>query len=286
MNSLLICPGIRENVSALTSGPLACAPLLGSSPLEYWLEHLALQGASTLRILAHDRPDQVAEVAGDGARWGLQVEVIGESTELSLTQARLKYAAGGAGWLPAPYDVVGLDRLPGGSGSPLFENYAGWYAAVTDWIPHAQTAARVGMKEIRPGIWVSRRARISTAATLRAPCWIGARVRIEADATVGPFAVIEDGARVESGAEVAWSIIGPDTFVGGLCGLRDALAIGNNLVCWRDDTRREVADAFLLCSLRDPSTTVAAPDRQETSPAWWKTTPHRALLSNAALSTK
>ena len=72
MKTLLICPGEREGVAALAEfAPLCNVPILGKPLIEYWLEHLVEQGARHVYILATDRPEQVRELAGNGARWGL-----------------------------------------------------------------------------------------------------------------------------------------------------------------------------------------------------------------------
>src|SRR5215813_9617889 len=93
MTRILICPSAPPAVSQLSSStPLAVTPLLGQGLLEYWLSHLASFGGSQLTILAHDRPEEVRELVGDGERWGMNLKVVAESRELTPAQALLKYA--------------------------------------------------------------------------------------------------------------------------------------------------------------------------------------------------
>src|SRR5258705_3583187 len=92
MKALIICPHERPGVALLAEKqPLAILPACGKPFIEYWLEHLAMLGARAVTILASDRPDEVRRVVGDGRKWGLNAEVIPESCELSVQDARSKY---------------------------------------------------------------------------------------------------------------------------------------------------------------------------------------------------
>lgn len=251
MKTLLICPAVRPTVAQLSeSVPLALTPLLGECLLGFWLEHVASLGARHVTVVVVDRPELVRAEIGDGSRWGLRVEFVASKSEPSAPEARLLYRRDEeSGWLPAPYDVVVMNYLPGGETLPLFDSYASWFAALQAWMPRALTPARVRMREYKPGIWVGTGARIAPTAELHAPCWIGDHVTIEADAIVGPGAILEDRAVVDVGARVAHSIVGPDTFVGRLTSVAQSLAAGNLLVNWRNDSVLRVPDPFLLCSL-------------------------------------
>jgi hypothetical protein len=163
------------------------------------------------------------------------------------------------GWLPAPHDIVLMNHLPACPDLPLFESYASWFAALLAWMPRALTPARVRVTEIRPGIWVGRRAHVSPKAELIAPCWIGDQVFVEPGAIVGPGAIVENRSVIENEAHVAQSWIGPDTFVGPMTALATSLAWGSSLTNWRSDSSLQVPDPFLMCSLAPP---VRSPRRQ------------------------
>lgn len=248
-NALLICPSARPAVAELSqAAPLAAVPLLGQSLVEYWLSHLAVEGFKEVRILADDRPEQISKLAGDGARWGLKAQVTPELRELTAAQARIKYA--GEFRATAHPLIAVLDHFPGASEFPLFTGHAELFSALTEWMPKAKTIDRVGMHELRPGIWVGRHAHVSPEAQLSPPCWLGRHVYIGARAVVGPMAIIEDRSFIEAGAEIVSSVIGPDTFVGRLAALRKSFAWGNTLLNWETDSVTQVADAFLLCALK------------------------------------
>lgn len=250
MNVILICPSQRPAVEHLsTFTPLAALPLLGQSLVEYWLTHLAMAGAREVRVLAHDRPEQIAAIVGDGARWGLQAEVIVETRELTVAQALIKYEKE---VVSGSHEVIVLDHFPGSTQS-LFTSYTDLFAGIVEWIPKAQTPDRVGLHELRPGIWVGLHTRIAPDAKIHPPCWIGQNVYIGAGAVIGPMAIVEDRSFVEPKAEIVGSMIGPDTFVGQFAVIQEAFAWGNQLVNWKSSLFTRVTDAFLLCALRRPS---------------------------------
>jgi NDP-sugar pyrophosphorylase family protein len=247
--ALLICPSTRAGVPELSrTTPLAAAPLLGESLLEYWLSHLALAGVKEVRILADDRPEQISKVAGDGARWGLKVEVTPEVREFTPAQAQIKYASE----FPATGQnlIAVIDHFPGAQQWPLFTNHVDLFTALMLWMPRAKTMDRVGVREVRPGIWLGLHAQVSPDAQLRGPCWIGQHVYVGAHTVVGPNAIIEDRSFLEAGAEIVHSVIGPDTFVGRLAALQKSFAWGSTLVNWETDSVIQVPDAFLLCGLK------------------------------------
>ena len=252
MKAILICPAVRENVAALAEpAPLGTLAVLGRSLVERWLEHLACLGAKEVLLLASDRPEQIRALVGDGTRWGLTVKIFPEQLELTPVEARVKYFTGDDGnWLPAPNDVVTMDHLPGCPEFPTFTNYADWFQALFVWVPRAATApSSLGIREIKPGVWVGMRVRVGRNVEFHAPCWIGENVSIAAGAVVGPRAILENRSMVEGGARIVDSVVGADTFVGGGLEVRNSIVAGNTLINWGLDSSIHVTDKFLLCSL-------------------------------------
>ncbi|MDB6122120.1 MAG: hypothetical protein JWQ71_1113 [Pedosphaera sp.] len=253
MKALLICPAERPAVNFLgETTPLAKLTVFGKPLVSYWLEHLVQAGAKEVRILATDRPEQIRAFVGDGARWGLEVEVSPELRELTASEARAKYhKQGDSDWLSQPNDAVIMDHFPGLPEYPLFSSYAGWFAALQAWMPRIASTNQLGAKEIKPGVWVGLRTRISPEAELRAPCWIGANAIIEANSVIGPIAFVEDRVMVEAGVEISNSTVAPETFIGELVELKDSLANGHILVNWRNGSCTTIPDTFLMCSLAE-----------------------------------
>ncbi len=252
MKTILICPSERPEVKTLSHAlPLAAVPLLGQSLVEYWLSHLATSGAKQVLVLAHDRPNYIADIVETGARWGLEAKVVIESREPTPSQVLLKYA-GELDPVPAPNSITILDHFPGRRELPLFRSYADLFAGLGAWMPQAVTPDRVGMREFQPGVWVGLHSHIASGARLLAPCWIGRHVFIGADVVIGPNTVIEDRAMIEPAAELTRSWVGCDTFVGRFSQLADSLAWGCTLVNWQTGSVIQVPDPFLLCALRQP----------------------------------
>ena len=224
---LLICPAERPEVAELSRlAPLAAMPLFGESLIAYWLTHLALADVREVHILANDRPEEISKLVGNGARWGLKVEVTPEVRELTPAQAQIKYAGETAAF--APNQIALLDHFPGAPDSPLFASYAHLFAGLTLWMPRAKTIDRVGMREVQPGIWLGHHAHVSPEAKLCAPCWIGQHAYVGANCVIGPMSILEDRSFVEGGAEISSSVIGSDTFVGKLAALRQSFAWGDS----------------------------------------------------------
>jgi UDP-3-O-[3-hydroxymyristoyl] glucosamine N-acyltransferase len=249
MNAILICPSTRPGVEHLSSyTPLAAIPLLGESLVEYWLSHLAMSGASEVQILANDRPQHIAAIVGNGARWGLKADVIAESRELTLAQAQIKYARE---ITSGTHEIAVLDHFPGSIQS-LFTSYADLFSGLFEWLPNARMPDRIGLKEVKTGVWVGLQTRISPTAQIHPPCWIGQNVYIGTGAVIGPMAVIEDRSFVEANAQVIGSLVGPDTYVGQDTVIQDAFALGNMLINWKSNLFTHVVDAFILSALRRP----------------------------------
>jgi len=246
MKVLLICPHERVGVALLAERqPLALLPVCGRALIEYWLEHLATNGARQVTVLSSDRPDRVRAVVGDGRKWGLMVEVLPQSSELSVEEARAKFKASSDERLCSAEDIVVVDRLPGETTSAL-DSYAAWQNEVQQFSKRANGPTRIGLREAQPGVWLGLRTHIHPKATLHAPCWVGDDVRIGPGAVVGPNAVVENRCFVEAGAEMRDSIVAPETFVGAFTEVTHSIACGNLLINWQRNSHVNVPDLFVL----------------------------------------
>jgi hypothetical protein len=254
MKAVLICPCDRPAVPQLAEfGPLATIPVFGDSIVNHWIEHLAALGARQIDVIAGTGADRVRAAVGDGARWGIGVDVLASRVEPTRVEAsRQRQTRGAVAWLPAPNDIVLMSCLPGCPNLPLFESHASWFAALSAWMPRALTPTRVRMAQASPGIWIGSRARVSATATLAAPCWIGDQAVVGDGAVVGPGAILDDRSVVEAGARVTQSWVGPDTFVGSMTSVANSLAWGPTLTNWQTDSVLRVPDPFLLSSLANP----------------------------------
>ena len=241
MKAVVICPDRRPEVAFLArKTPLALVPVLGPSLLSHWLTALADVGVKVVTVLASDRPDQIRAAIGRGERWGLKIEVRAEPVEISVGEAQKRFSAD---------KIILADRLPALQNKPLFESYAGFFAALKLWLPLAHKH-RVGVREIAPGIWAGLRCKVETTAKLTAPCWLGENVWVRGGARVGPDAFVEDAALVDSDADLTASWIGSRTYVGALTQVQNSFAWADGLLNHQNGSFTEIVDAFLLGDLQ------------------------------------
>lgn len=259
MKALIICPADRKAVPALARRrPLALTPFLGQPVLAQVIAYLASAGAKDITVLAPDRPEQIRKFVSHGEAWGVKVEVVPEARELTVEEARAKYRAPEAKWLAEPNDVYLLDRIPQLPDHPLWESYAGWQKALLARLPHA-AADKVGMREFSPGVFIGLRVRMADSTKIKAPAWIGANVWLGPRTVAGPEAIIEDDVYVDDGAEIAHSVIGPQTYIGALTEVRQSLAWGRDLLNLGNGSVTEVTDHFLLGDLGAVTRPVTSP---------------------------
>ena len=99
-----------------------------------------------------------------------------------------------------------------------------WVAAQREALEGAVPGLIRGGRESRPGVWLSRNARIHPEARILAPAWIGEDVRVERGAAVGPGAVVGAGSIVDAGTRVEAALVTPGTYLGESMELKDAVA--------------------------------------------------------------
>lgn len=244
---LLSCPATRPGFEILAkSHPLALCPVLGRPLLDLVLADLAMRGFNSGIVITPRSAPLPASFLLGGKPWGLQLEVRTVRSELkpeALTAVQPEA------------EVFTLECLPGGR-TPLWRKPADFFAALAAEMPRA-ALDRVGMAEVKPGVFVHRRARIAPDAHLTGPCWIGDGVSIGAGAEIGCGAIIEERCLIDEHATVSESVIGPDTYVGQLTEIRTSFAWGNQLLNWRTGSQVEVTDRFLLASLAKPAAAAA-----------------------------
>lgn len=251
MKGLLICPGAPPALRSVSeTAPLAALPFLGQGLIEYWLSHFAATGIREVLVLAHDRIDELEKLVGDGRRWGLKLQWVEETRELTRAQALAKYEQELAA--PDPQNRIAvIDRFPGQANS-LFSSFQVLYSGLIDWMPKARTADRVGIKEIKPGVWAGLNCQLAPDLQIEAPCWIGKNVYIGAGTVVRPGAIIEDGSFLEGASTLSRSWVGAHTFVGKCSELSGSLAFGSTLINIDSGATVQVPDSFVLCALKQP----------------------------------
>lgn len=251
MKGVLICPGSSPALRAVAqSGPLACIPLFGEGLIEYWLSQYAANGIREVLVLSYDRTEAVENLAGDGRRWGLQLQIVEEARELTRAQALAKYEQELGATDPQSRIAV-VDRFPGQRES-LFSSVQSLYCGMIDWMPQARTPDRVGVREVKPGVWVGMNCQLAPDLQIEAPCWIGKNVYVGAGTILHAGTIIEDGVFIEGGSSFSESWVGSHTFVGKCSELTRAFALGSTLINMDSGVSVQVPDSFVLCSLDQP----------------------------------
>jgi NDP-sugar pyrophosphorylase family protein len=288
MKAILICPSERHELEYLTgTKPLAALPLFGESVLDLWLAHLSATGVKQVKILAADRFDIIKRLVGSGEKWGIEATVFSEAIEPTKGEARKKHKpAEATDYLAEPEDVQVVDHLPWDDTYPMFADYASWFQCCRTLLQRIQPGFRVGMRQLKPGVWVGRETQIAPSAKLHGPCWIGRGVHIGPNADVGPNVIIEDETFIDETAELVEAWVGPQTFVGALTRVTESLAWGHTLINHKTASHIVVPDPFLLSSVEQARTAVKTFLAPKRLPAFLQERFARPIASLAGLKAK
>lgn len=239
----MICPDHRAGIQDVIGGvPLVLAVYLGKPLIDHALYGLARQGMEKIRVFVSDRPAEIRDYLGNGAAWGLQLEVIPTPSELSMEELGRDYGKDDDEW------VMILDRLPQAPSVPILENLASWHSsrvALLPWLMPGQ----IGARELSPGVWVGMKVRLHPGAVIASPAWIGHQSMVGDGARIGPCGFVENGSFVEVHAEVKHSTVGARTYLGGMTHLSGSIACGSVLANYSNGSVMRLTDAFLLSPL-------------------------------------
>jgi len=125
-----------------------------------------------------------------------------------------------------------------------------WVAAQRAALDGELPGLLLGGREVEPGVWVGRGARIHPSARLSAPVWVGEDARIEREAVVGPGAVVGAGAIVDAGARVEASLLMPGSYLGESVELSESVVDSGVLTHARLGATVAIADPFLVGTVR------------------------------------
>jgi hypothetical protein len=109
-----------------------------------------------------------------------------------------------------------------------------------------QTQTCPAAEEIKPGVWVDRRAMVEKGARILAPAYVGAYARIRAGAVVTRCSSIEHHAQVDCGSVVENSSVLPYCYVGAALDLSHSVAGMRQIANLRRDVTVEVPDPKLI----------------------------------------
>lgn len=101
-------------------------------------------------------------------------------------------------------------------------------------------------EEIRPGVWVDRKANVEKGARLVAPAFIGAHARVRTGAVITRCSSVEHHAQVDCGSVVENSTVLPYCYIGAGLDLAHSVAGMRQVANLRRDITVEVPDPKLL----------------------------------------
>ena len=100
-----------------------------------------------------------------------------------------------------------------------------------------------------PNVRVGRHTGVSVQAIKQPPLLIGAGCRIADSAELGGEVVISDNVMIDRRARIRSSVIMPNTYIGELVEVTNAIVAGNHLIHVDTGTITTVADSFLLANI-------------------------------------
>ena len=93
MQCVILAGGLATRMRPLTDAlPKALIPTAGRPFIDYQLEWLARVGVTRVLLSVGYQGQMLSEYAGDGSRWGLELSVVDEGTELRGTAGALRLA--------------------------------------------------------------------------------------------------------------------------------------------------------------------------------------------------
>jgi hypothetical protein len=107
----------------------------------------------------------------------------------------------------------------------------------------------LGGKEVQPGVWLARNARVHPTARLAAPAFLGENCRIGALAQVGPAVSIGKDCTIERETRVADSVVYRGSYVGPQLALKGVVVDRSRLISTGCDAEIEEVDELLLGSV-------------------------------------
>lgn len=216
--------------------PFVLWPVCDKTLLGFWLDEAVRRGIGTVRVEAADRPHLVRGWLDQRDLWSRAIEVNSQPKADDTGQRILMHGLPGAD--PA---------TPSEAPASLLRR---WYELQVEALERRDRGSVHLDREIREGIWAGPGARIDASAVLTAPCRIGAAARVGPGCRLGPGAFVGEGAFLDEDVEVRESIVCADTYVGAHTSLERKAAQGGLLLDLASGAAVEIADEFVLRSVR------------------------------------
>jgi NDP-sugar pyrophosphorylase family protein len=136
------------------------------------------------------------------------------------------------------------------AGLSLLDSLSAFYRANLDILAGHFAGLIIPGREIAPGVRVGRHTKLSASAIKAGPLLIGSRCSIADNAELHGEVAVSHDVVIDCRAMIRSSVIMPNTYIGELVEITDAIVAGNRLIHVDTGTVSTVADSFLLASIR------------------------------------
>lgn len=182
------------------------------------------------------------------------------SAELTLGNRRaavLRVAPGFAaddvnavGWPPPDDERTSPSSVdcPAGAWYPL-SDLANFHAANLDAAAGRIQGLLLPGRQTAIGLRVGRQSKVSPRSVRRGVALIGSNCRVDSGAVFEGVVVVSDNVLIDSEAEIQDSVILPNTYIGQLVHIRNAIVRGADLIRVDTGAQLQVSDTFLIADL-------------------------------------
>jgi NDP-sugar pyrophosphorylase family protein len=240
--------------------------------LDYWHTRGEEQPAAVLAQLQVDVSEALLLVRGDILRTPCLAEFLQAAVQQDapLLQGLLQGQAAGLGYCraasadlkllhwpilaeaPSLLDAEFVVELGEGAVARL-ESLAAFHQASLDAIAGRIPRLRVAGRQTALGLTQGRNSKVSPRSLKVGMAFVGDHSQIHATASLSGEVAVCDHVIIDSQTRLADTVILPNTYVGELVDLRNAIVRGNDLIRVDTGTHLRLADTFLLADLRQVS---------------------------------
>lgn len=104
-------------------------------------------------------------------------------------------------------------------------------------------------KELRPGVWVARAAKVPRSVNLHAPCYVGEETWLGGNCQIGPHAVVGPRCVVAGGTHISCSVVAESTYLGPELEISDSYVARERIHNVRIGAELEITEPHVACNL-------------------------------------
>lgn len=113
------------------------------------------------------------------------------------------------------------------------------------------------LKNIEPGIWISRAVIMEPGVKIFPPVMIGEDTQIKSGARIGPNVIIENQCIIDNGSNISDSLICQRSYIGEKLEIENCIVDRNSLINLSHGAHLEIEEEFLISEVNPPSPVTA-----------------------------